>query len=128
MLALSSLGPPSFAQTPEPDPPVVCLADAFHWSGSPQETKTNQSPPVPESFTRPHGDGAPGCESSAPLSDLLAWHLSFGTEASALAAADAYAPSRFGFPKSNARAELMKSWQAALRETQRAEKEAVARP
>ena len=134
-LALASLGQPTHAQTPEQLPiPVlplegfeapkleferVCILVLHRWQGSPEETKAIQSRPVPASIRWPNPDDP--CDSTPLPGDLLLWHLSFGTEASALAAADAIASKALErLPKSGIRAELMKSWRTALRDHQAA--------
>jgi hypothetical protein len=130
ILLAASFGSPSFAQTPDPDdePDIVCTADLIRWLPSPQDTKAIQSQPVPASFRWPSRGGHP-CQSSPLFSDILYWHLSFGTEASALAAVDVFASKALDWvPRSDVRAEMMKSWQRDLGDYQRAEQQLAQDP
>jgi hypothetical protein len=130
ILLAAGFGSPSFAQTPDPDDEqdIVCISSLVRWLPSPQDTKAIQSQPVPVSFRWP-GRGDHPCHQTPLFSDILYWHLSFGTEASALAAVDVFASKALEWvPRSDVRAEMMKSWRRELGDYQRAEQQLAQNP
>jgi len=73
---------PGFAQEAGGDAEFICLPVLRLWDGTLEDVRQIDRQPVPESYRT----GTQSCGGPLQSSDLIAWHLRFGTEATATAA------------------------------------------
>ncbi len=81
LLSMTVFSSPAIAQTSaqpnDEDEGQICILVAYVWNGTPEDVQRIREQPVPESYKR-HKGGA--CGGRADPSNLIGWHLRYGTE------------------------------------------------